>query len=283
MPFCSSCGYRVDENAAYCTSCGNKILTQSPAPPPVPGPPSWVPYYPAGPSFGDADRHALNKLKIYAIIVLAALIVSFASFFRSSSLLPFFRLPTNITSTAATPSTTPLTSQMFSGILLLLVIIFIISLIVEIAAILQLRFAFKGLAQVDSPHFGTPSTLTLVLLVCLPILFFGVVVELLGLETFLANFNPRQPPTATTISFPWTLLAGSGAALFAGIGTLVGFIGGVTLGVWRMGSRYNETLFKVASILLIIPLVQIVSPILMLIGVRATREKYTDLMRSTQK
>ena len=47
---------------------------------------------------------------------------------------------------------------------------------------------------------------------------------------------------------------------------LVGVIGGQILGLWRVGSRYNETVIKVGAIFTIIPLLNIVAPILVLIG-----------------
>jgi len=51
-----------------------------------------------------------------------------------------------------------------------------------------------------------------------------------------------------------------------GILTLVGLIGGQILGLWRVGTRYNETTIKVGAIFTIIPLLNIVGPILVLIG-----------------
>jgi len=43
-------------------------------------------------------------------------------------------------------------------------------------------------------------------------------------------------------------------------------IGGQILGLWRVGTRYNETTIKVGAIFTIVPLLNIVGPILVLIG-----------------
>ena len=43
----------------------------------------------------------------------------------------------------------------------------------------------------------------------------------------------------------------------AGILVLVGVIGGVILGTWRLGTRYGKRLLKVASILYVIPIIQL--------------------------
>ncbi len=41
------------------------------------------------------------------------------------------------------------------------------------------------------------------------------------------------------------------------------------------GSRYGDDLFKVAAILLVIPLLSIVSPILVLIGISRVKNKFS--------
>jgi len=54
--------------------------------------------------------------------------------------------------------------------------------------------------------------------------------------------------------------------VIAGILALIGIIGGQILGLWRVGTRYDQTLIKLGAIFTIIPLLNIVAPILVLIG-----------------
>jgi hypothetical protein len=52
----------------------------------------------------------------------------------------------------------------------------------------------------------------------------------------------------------------------------VGWIG-LLLGLWRIGSRYDSGVTKIGAILSIIPVVNIVSPILILVGVMGVERK----------
>jgi ABC-type dipeptide/oligopeptide/nickel transport system permease subunit len=58
-----------------------------------------------------------------------------------------------------------------------------------------------------------------------------------------------------------------------GVLSLIGAIGGVLLGLWRVGGRYDQTILKVAAIFVIVPLLSIVSPILVIIGVSSAKGK----------
>ena len=53
------------------------------------------------------------------------------------------------------------------------------------------------------------------------------------------------------------------------------------LGLWRVGGRYDNTLIKVSAILLIIPGVDILVPILMLIGVWQSKNKVSMSMTAS--
>jgi hypothetical protein len=65
-------------------------------------------------------------------------------------------------------------------------------------------------------------------------------------------------------------------ALVGGILTLVGLVGGLMLGLWRVGSRYEETLLKVAAIFVIIPFLNFVSPILVIVGAHGARARLSQ-------
>jgi hypothetical protein len=158
-----------------------------------------------------------------------------------------------------------------SGFYLYAAILLIISGAVEIFAMLLVRSSFKSLENVDRPHFRMPSFLILFLVVALPILFLGILVELSALPAIAAALSHQKVSPATPPVLPPTalgrLLTGIGISALGGLIALIGLIGGAILGLWRVGGRYNSTLIKVGAILIIIPLLDIIVPILMIIGV----------------
>jgi hypothetical protein len=66
-----------------------------------------------------------------------------------------------------------------------------------------------------------------------------------------------------------------GGVALLGLGGLLAFVGyiGVLLGIWRLGTRYADAMFKVGAILLIIPYINLIGAILILIGARTARRK----------
>jgi hypothetical protein len=53
---------------------------------------------------------------------------------------------------------------------------------------------------------------------------------------------------------------------------LIGAIG-LLIGIWRLGTRYQEGLLKVAAILLILPVLNIVGFVLILVASRSLRNR----------
>ncbi len=251
----------MDDTVLYCPACGKKLPEQGSSVP-LPPPPN-TPYYGASipAAFGDADKRALRNVRISAIILLVSLVLGFVLSFLYN---PFGSLLGTNPARAATTFVLP------SNFITFFAIAALVGLVIEGITILQLRMAFKTLSTVDRPHFKTPSTLTLLLLIALPIVVIGVVIEIAGLvpymNTILQQQQSGQTTTPPSISGLGEFLAGAALAFIGGIIALIGFIGGVMLGVWRLGNRYDESLFKVAAIFLIIPLLDVVAPILMLIG-----------------
>jgi hypothetical protein len=52
------------------------------------------------------------------------------------------------------------------------------------------------------------------------------------------------------------------------------------LGLWRVGTRYNETLLKVAAIFVILPLLNIVAPILVIVGAHGAKTRLVQLQQA---
>ncbi|MDG6997307.1 MAG: DUF973 family protein [Nitrososphaerota archaeon] len=272
MKFCTNCGRQLEDSALFCPSCGTRATgqgVQATAPPPQPGTPYQMPS--VSPTFGEADRYALSKLYLAAIVMLVGLIAGYALDFASGLFFAF----SFITGNPNAPTTNPFEILRSSSFLLFIAIAAIIGSATELIYLAEFRLGLKSLSVVDRPNFGTPSTLTLLALITVPFVFLGVVIEFVGLIPFLATINPSQPPVTPTqlpAGLGYILLGGAISGI-AGIAAIVGIIGGAILGVWRMGSRYNESIFKIGAILFVFPFVNIVAVILIILGVGSARKK----------
>jgi len=143
-----------------------------------------------------------------------------------------------------------------------------VTVIVDLMATVILMFALRDLAGVDRDKFSTPSILIIIGIA-------GILLAGAG-GTLVLGSLPDLISRATVT--PGGALPPSFLALFGSLGidfvlvglggilALVGLIGGQILGLWRVGTRYNETTIKVGAIFTIIPLLNIVGPILVLIG-----------------
>ncbi len=254
MQNCPSCGSPIDDFVLYCPSCGSKVSSAQVAVPPPPMPQSPTPYspyfIPQPLSFGDADRHALKSFRIFAIILLAG-IVSVIVVFAGLGFLT-------------------ISSQYFLSALWT---VLFIGAAVELFSLLELWTGLRALVGTDRWHFGTPSKLLILAVIAIPLISLGVYLEFStpGLLSSVTNQNSVNATQIVT-THP-TIIAAAFLDLIGGILAFIGFIGGVMLGLWRIGSRYNETIIKVGTILLVIPLIDTLSPILFLIGIRNAARK----------
>lgn len=203
-------------------------------------------------SLEEAGKRVLRNLWLFAFITLAGSLIVAA--FLVWELLVF---PTYLSGFFVTVPILPSTSW-FSNAIRAEVLV---TIALEAAAVLPLRSAIKELSGVDSSKFRTPSMMTLLMLVCVLVVFAGRV-----LDPFLTIMNPLPHSVALVIA---SLLN------VAAFGTIVGEILGESLGIWRMGSLYKVNLFKAASIPLIIPIIQVVSPIMIMISLHSISRKRT--------
>lgn len=275
MKFCAYCGREIDPSASYCIFCGRAVSGQQQqgnvSPPPPPNPP-YFPSVVQPAEFGDADRYALNKLNLLAIVLLIGLVTSstigigfdivfFSSVFRTAG-----------TTTTGT-TVNPFASVNFINLFLYLILLSLVGVGTELYSFVQMRFALKRLSGVDKPNFGSPSNLILFAILAYPFIFLGLGIEFAGMASFFSTFNPSQPPPPQLPFGFGYILAGGAVSGISGIIGIIGIIGGAILGLWRIGSRYGENTIKAASILFIIPLANIAAPILLLLGVRSARRK----------
>ena len=144
---------------------------------------------------------------------------------------------------------------------------------VQVAAVLMLILALRQLKAVDG-RFSVPSVLTMVLLVGALLTVSGAV----PLFSLLPSLIAQTTTSGTTVP---TGLAGTAASLalyffimlIGGILALVGLIGGQVLGLWRLGSKYDEAILKAGAIFIVVPFLNIASPILIIVGTNRARAK----------
>lgn len=240
MTFCGSRCKSFEITFSECPSCGNKLKAQSSAD----GSPAS---YSTAIALSGVDKSALRKLWVFAIITLAGSII--VAVFLAWEYLLFakqFSL-SGIFETVEVPNTG--IAHLYIDAILPE---FVLTNALTVVAIFPLRSALGDLSRVGCSGYRTPRIMMLVMFVCVLVTVAGRV------------FNPEIVSQA-----PYWLLSIIVLLLDAAtLGTIVGQIGGETLGIWLMGLRYKENLFKASSIPLIIPVIQLVSPILILIGLR---------------
>lgn len=154
----------------------------------------------------------------------------------------------------------------------LLIGLAVIGALLQLLVFVKLRHAFVRLRDVDD-EFRGPSTFAIVAMVGL-ILIIPAIAALLseiGSAIGCINSTPMgaNPPPCVD---PVTLLGLLGIIGIAAITLLIGYIG-VLIGIYRVGTRYDQTTIKVGAVLLIIPFLNIIAGILILIGAREARRR----------
>jgi hypothetical protein len=218
-------------------------------------------YYPGPPvptpATREVDRAALTNVLLASVLALVGGAVGIVVLFGAGAFSLYSVWVMNAGSTIA-----------FGA---LFVVVVLVSGAVEIAVILLLRTAFHGLKSVDA-RFSTPSTLTLMLVVGFILILVSLYPLLLGVGSQLDCLANAKNTLAGSCPPGGYFLA---AIALIGIGGLIAFIGfiGMLLGIWRLGSRYNNDLFKVGAILLIIPVLSVVGAILVLVASSSERDR----------
>jgi hypothetical protein len=122
--------------------------------------------------------------------------------------------------------------------------------------------AFNTLRKLQ-PGFGGPMGLSIVGLLGMLLITLGAVLVLATLVSAVqcASSGSSCVDFASLGAGVWSIL----------IGALLAFIGwiGLLIGVYRIGKRYDSTLTKVGAIIYIIPLVNIIAPILAFVGIHS--------------
>jgi len=155
-------------------------------------------------------------------------------------------------------------------------VVVIVSAALSVVTILLLRASFRELVPVDS-RFSTPSTLALLLIVGVVVVLIGLVPLIAGAPTLsgcvVTSGNTTLPGNCSGLG---DLIIGGLVILAGAILVLIGYIG-CLIGVWRFGSRFQNSLFKVGAVLLLFPVLNVVAAILILIAAQSERTRVASL------
>jgi len=218
------------------------------------------------------ERSALNKVMWFGIIQLVGIVAGWvAAFYLFSS---FFYNASLLNSLGPNPSSAAVASAL-GPIFQDLIYIIPLALGIYLVGLIVLTLGFRGLAKVDRARFNISTPFMVVLIVGLLIAGGGGVTILNSVPSMIAsassvcNYSSGAyscTPSAAFFNQFGTVFAYIGLALVGGLLALIGLIGGLILGLWRVGSRYNQTTIKIGAIFEVIPLLQIIAPILILLG-----------------
>jgi len=210
------------------------------------------------------ERSALQKVVWFGILQLAGLVAGWVLGFYVFGTV-FSNLGTyNLPQTPTPADVETILGPLFRGLSVLVPIMAVF----QIVAIIILTMSFRQFRIVDRERFSLPSVLMLLMLV-------GAVVATVGIVPFFnsipnviaqAPSNPSAAPSETFYSAIASLLVYVVFMMIGGLLGLIGLIGGQILGLWRVGSRYNETIVKVGAIFAIVPFLDVVAPILVIVG-----------------
>jgi uncharacterized protein DUF973 len=135
------------------------------------------------------------------------------------------------------------------------------------------RAGFLALRSVDQRFSSTP-TWALLAIVGLILVWVGLAVVLASLASVFSCAVTTGPSTRIPVGCVnlGEILGGAGLLLVGGIILLIGYIG-MLVGIWRLGDRYGDSLFKIGAVLFIIPFGAIVGQILVLVAATNARKR----------
>jgi len=137
----------------------------------------------------------------------------------------------------------------------------IVGVILSIISLLFLRSGFKELVRAGR-DLKTGLTGASIYLVAFVLLMIGVAVLFTSLVQVLPSISSNAPPPSPYLA---PLVGGVLIVIIGAIAALVGVIM-VIIGLYKVGSIYQDGLIKVGAILIIIPYLNIVAPFLLFFG-----------------
>lgn len=213
-----------------------------------------------GPGTQAADVRALTDTKAAAIYSMVGFLLSVVGGFLFST---YGGLGLGVSCSGTTCSTTSVAAGLLAGLFVLV----LIGIVFGILSVLKFRSAFKALVPVDY-RFRSPASLAILVIIGSILilvgfgLFLGSAANIIGSCTSSYNYTTCNNAVTNSLG----LLLGGLAAL--AIGGILAFIGEILIliGIWRLGTRYNEGLLKIGAIFVIIPFLDIIAPFLIYFG-----------------
>lgn len=246
---CPQCGTSSMMGTTVCPKCGNSLLPVI-----------------------DEEISSLADMKVYSIIVLVFAVFDTISFvlnvigygsFVGGGIFSFL----NLTGTNITTSTV-------NSLLFVIEIILIVSMFFEIVSFIYLRACFSKLMGHDM-EFSTPKTGVTLLIV-------GLILVMIGASVIIASLAPLllSSQSGSIANDPGLLLIFGMSAILAAIGGILLFIGyimGALIGLHRIATKFEESLFDIGWIFLIISLffapLALVSGIVFVQGTRVSVQR----------
>jgi hypothetical protein len=140
-----------------------------------------------------------------------------------------------------------------------------IGFLVALVALALYVVSFGAFRKVQA-NFGAPRALVVVGVIGTFLVFVGLVEVLEQFLMVSSCVGASSPTTCVSLSSFY----GAVLAIFFGfILAVVGWIG-LVIGLYRIGNRYNSTITKVGAILTILPVVSLIAPILVIVGVTSS-------------
>ena len=272
--YCSACGRPIPAGAAFCSACGTPVRPGAGGPPRVYAPSVAAPVYspfqqgyapglvvpgpPAStPQTREWELRALQRLRVAIVLALGSAVVGIAwvSVINPASFLSV-STSTGGSSTVNLQFSPPWYWTAY----------FVAVAVAAVCEFVLLRTNLRTLSFVDR-RFSTPATLSLLAVVGLLLVFLGLGLFFASIVQAIHCAGGAGNPVPVSCILSGGFWTGIGLLAVGAIVALIGYIG-VLLGLWRVGTRYDNALIKVGAILLIIPYVAIVGAILILIGVQ---------------
>ena len=145
------------------------------------------------------------------------------------------------------------------------------SLVLSLLGLWLYRSAFLTLSVADR-SFSGPATLVLVGI--LGILFVVVSGSALLAAILRAVYCSGVANPISTSCVNYGEVALLAVAVFgAAIVAVIGYIG-LLVGIWRLGTRFDDGLFKAGAVLMLFPLLNLVGSILVLLAARSARRRH---------
>lgn len=216
------------------------------------------------------ERSGLTKLMWFGVLQLVSIVAGWAlSFYLLESV--FFNTAALGLSSSSTPDQV---SAALSGILHDFALLVPILVAIQLVAMASLTLGYWDLKRVDN-RFALPSTLMLLMIIGSAVVAGAFILMINGLPDVIATapVTPNSTPSQDFLTAVGTLILDLLFVLIGGIVAFVGFVGGQMLGLWRAGSRYGETMLKLGAIFPIVPLLNIVAPILVILGTLHAKER----------